>query len=141
MSTLSPARIERLAALRAEVRAIESAGAGGPRSRLPFGIEAVDRRLEGGGLATAALHEMTGAGSGLGDDAAATLFVAGIAARRAMAVEGGGTVLWALARHDLFAPGLLQAGLPPDRLLYAECGCDEDVLAVMEEGLRHGGLA
>ena len=30
---------------------------------------------------------------------------------------------------------------PPDRILYAECGRDEDVLAVMEEGLRHGGLA
>ncbi|HEX8063904.1 MAG TPA: protein ImuA, partial [Allosphingosinicella sp.] len=52
-----------------------------------------------------------------------------------------GIVLWALARRDLFAPGLAGAGLPPDRLLYAECGGDEDVLAVMEEGLRHGGLA
>jgi protein ImuA len=50
-------------------------------------------------------------------------------------------VLWAVKRRDLFAPGLAQAGLAPDRLIYAECGCDEDVLAVMEEGLRHGGLA
>jgi protein ImuA len=44
-------------------------------------------------------------------------------------------------RPDLFAPGLAQAGLPPDRIIYAECGRDEEVLAVMEEGLRHGGLA
>jgi protein ImuA len=50
-------------------------------------------------------------------------------------------VLWALARRDLFAPALQQAGLVPERLLYAECGRDEEVLAVMEEGLRHGGLA
>ena len=50
-------------------------------------------------------------------------------------------MLWALARRDLFAPGLAGAGLAPDRILYAECGRDEDVLAVMEEGLRHGGLA
>jgi protein ImuA len=50
-------------------------------------------------------------------------------------------VLWALARRDLFAPGLAGAGLTPDRLLYAECRNDEEVLAVMEEGLRHGGLA
>ena len=72
---------------------------------------------------------------GLADDAAATLFAAGIAARLQ------GTVLWVLGRRDLFAPGLAFAGLPPNRLVFAECGRDEDVLAVMEEGLRHGGLA
>ena len=140
MPALSQARSERLAALRAEVLAIESAGAAAARECLPFGIEAIDARLAGGGLATAALHEMSGGSANLGDDAAATLFVAGIAARQA-AKEAGTTVLWALSRRDLFAPGLAQAGLSPDRVLYAECGRDEDVLAVMEEGLRHGGLA
>src|SRR3546814_13775616 len=35
----------------------------------------------------------------------------------------------------------MQAGLPPDRVLYAEARSDKEVLAVMEEGLRHGGLA
>ena len=50
-------------------------------------------------------------------------------------------MLWALARRDLFAPGLAQAGLTPERLLYAECRNDAEVLAVMEEGVRHGGLA
>ena len=50
-------------------------------------------------------------------------------------------MLWALTRRDLFAPGLAQAGLTPDRLIYAECRNDEEVLAVMEEGVRHGGLA
>jgi protein ImuA len=131
---INPARAERLAALRAEVRAIESAGAGAAGEYLPFGVESIDRRLAGGGLEAAALHEAVGAATGLGDDAAATLFVAGIAARRP------GSILWALRRPDLFAPGLALAGLAPDRLLYAECGRDEDVLAVMEEGLRHGGL-
>ena len=63
-----------------------------------------------------------------------------LAARFARAGDGG-QVLWALARRDLFAPGLALAGLAPDRLLYAECRRDEEVLAVMEEGLRHGGLA
>lgn len=135
MSALSPSRIERIAALRDEVRAIESAGRREGRECLPFGVEAIDGRLEGGGLATAALHEMVGERSGLSDDAAASLFVAGIAARLP------GTVLWALARRDLFAPGLMQAGLPPGRVIYAEARSDEEVLAVMEEGLRHGGLA
>ncbi|HEX8668536.1 MAG TPA: protein ImuA [Allosphingosinicella sp.] len=130
----NPGRIERLAALRAEVRAIESAGAREGRPCLPFGIESIDRRLAAGGLAAAALHEAAPDRPGLPDEAAATLFLASIAAR------AEGPVLWALARRDLFAPGLALVGLAPDRVLYAECGCDEDVLAVMEEGLRHGGL-
>jgi protein ImuA len=134
MPAVSPLRSERLAALRAEVRAIEAAGAGGARKCLPFGVETIDARLTGGGLATAALHEITGERPEPSSDAAATLFIASIAARLK------GPVLWALSRRDLFAPGLTLAGLGPSRILYAECGRDEDVLAVMEEGLRHGGL-
>jgi protein ImuA len=130
-----PASSDRLAALRAEVRALESSGAARSGEILPFGLDPVDSRLAGGGLAAAALHEVAGDRPSLADDAAATLFVAAIAARRP------GPVLWALARRDLFAPGLALAGLAPDRILYAECGSNEDVLAVMEEGLRHGGLA
>jgi len=130
----TPARAERLAALRAEVRALESAGAE-QREYLPFGVDAIDGRLAGGGLPVAALHEAAAERPGPADEAAATLFLASIAARRP------GIVLWALGSRDLFAPGLAGAGLAPDRLLYAECGGDEDVLAVMEEGLRHGGLA
>jgi protein ImuA len=129
-----PAPSDRLSALRAEVRAIESAGTAEARPCLPFGVEAIDARLAGGGLAGGALHEAAPDRAHLGDDAAATLFLAAIAART------GGPVLWALGRRDLFAPGLALAGLAPDRVLYAECGRDEDVLAVMEEGLRHGGL-
>lgn len=135
MPTLSPLRHERLDALREEVRALERSGAAKMGGVLPFGIGEVDRRLAAGGLATAALHEIAGASADASDDAAATLFIAGIAARR-----GAGTVLWALPRFDLFAPGLAAAGLGPERALYAECGRDEEVLAVMEEGLRHGGL-
>ena len=134
MPNPSPARNPHLAVLRAEVRAIESAGRKEGRGCLPFGVEAMDRRLDGGGLAMAALHEAVGSRSGFSDDAAASLFVAGIAARLP------GTILWVLARRDLFAPGLMQAGLPPDRIIYAEARSDEEVLAVMEEGLRHGGL-
>ncbi|MGZ8343941.1 MAG: ImuA family protein [Allosphingosinicella sp.] len=130
----SPARAERLAALRAEVRALESA-ASEPLLCLPFEIDAVDSRLAAGGLPIAALNEAAGERPGPADLAAATLVLASVAARRP------GIVLWALGSRDLFAPGLAGAGLPPDRVLYAECDRDEDVLAVMEEGLRHGGLA
>jgi protein ImuA len=132
---IASASSDRLAALRAEVRALESLGAARGGEVLPFGVDAIDSRLSGGGLAVAALHEAAADRPSLADDAAAILFVAGIAARRP------GILLWALARRDLFAPGLALAGLTPDRILYAECGGNEDVLAVMEEGLRHGGLA
>ncbi|HEY0014032.1 MAG TPA: protein ImuA [Allosphingosinicella sp.] len=128
----------RLAELRAEIAALAESARGGERLCLPFGVDAIDRRLAGGGLAADALHEAAGAAPGMADEAAATLFTASIAARRA-AEEG--TVLWAFSRRDLFAPGLALAGLSPERLLYAECRRDEEVLAVMEEGLRHGGLA
>ena len=126
-----------LAVLRSQVRAIEGRSAA-RRPALAFGLDPVDRRLAAGGLAAAALHEAAPAAPDLADEAAATLFVAALAARLAGA---DGTVLWALARRDLFAPGLAQAGLAPDRLLYAECRDDCELLAVMEEGLRHGGLA
>jgi protein ImuA len=135
MMSPASARSHRLAALRAEVRALESSGAARGGEVLPFGLPAIDSRLAGGGLSVAALHEAAADRPSLADDAAATLFIAAIAARRS------GTLLWALARRDLFAPGLALAGLAPDRILYAECGSNEDVLAVMEEGLRHGGLA
>lgn len=136
MPLVLPSSDPRIDALRAEVRGIEC----GDRLAqcgevLAFGIDAIDRALAAGGLARGALHETAGATAALTDDAAATLFTAGIAARL------GGTVLWALTRRDLFAPGLAQAGLPPGRLIYAECRKDEEVLAVMEEGLRHGSLA
>jgi protein ImuA len=133
-------RAERLAALRAEVRKIEGVGEADASGFLPLGVDAVDGRIAGGGLAAKALHEIAAATPDLADDAAATLFLAALAGRKSRS-EGRGNVLWALGRRDLFAPGLALAGLTPDRILHAECRNDEDVLAVMEEGLRHGGLA
>ena len=102
---------------------------------LPFGVEALDSRLEGAGLQVSALHEVASAEASWQDDSAALLFASSIAARRA------GSVLWVLDRRDLFAPGLYQAGLDPQRIIYAEAPGDGELLAVMEEGLRYGGLA
>ncbi len=104
------------------------------RPALPFGIEVLDSRLANGGLRLDALHEVAGAGEDMADDCAATLFMAGIAAR------AWGPVLWVVRRRDLFAPGLYQAGLAPGRLIYAEAADDAELLALMEEGLRHRGL-
>ncbi|MBV2149950.1 damage-inducible protein [Sphingobium sp. AS12] len=123
-----------LAALRAQIARFES----GSRARcgaLPFGLETIDRKIPGGGLALGALHEVAGGGNGAVHGAAAALFAAGIAARTS------GQVLWCVTRRDLFAPALAHAGLHPDRVLYAEVGDEKAVLACMEEGLRHGGLS
>ena len=140
LMSASPSRAAPLAALRDEIARIETAGRAVAGIVLPFGIAEVDARLAGGGIASAALHEAAAAGSSPADDAAATLFLAALAARAARA-RPGGQVLWAQARRDLFAPGLAQAGLGPERLLHAECRNDEEVLAVLEEGARHGSLA
>jgi protein ImuA len=138
----SSVRDARLVALREEIGAIERSGFAGPaRPCLGFGIAEVDGRLAAGGLLPA-LHEAAAASPAPGDDAAATLFLAALAALFSRALEGGrGQVLWALTRRDLFAPGLAQAGLGPERLIHAECRDDSEVLAVIEEGVRHGGLA
>jgi protein ImuA len=106
---------------------------------VPFAVAEMDSRLADGGLDGAALHEVAPAAPSLSDEAAATLFVAGIAAR--MAAASDRRVLWVVSRFDLYAPGLEQAGLPPGRLIFAEGREDRDVLALMEDGLRHGALA
>lgn len=120
-------------ALRDQIRRIET-GDRVLRGVLPFGVAEIDGRLPQGGLALGALHEVAGGANGALDGAAAALFAAGILART------HGPVLWCLGRRDLFAPALAQAGLHPDRVIYAEAGSEKSVLACFEEGLRHGGL-
>lgn len=118
--------------LRARIAQIE--GAGTRHGAIPFGVDALDSRLPGGGIATGALHEIAGSPD-LADDASATIFLAGILAR----VEG--PVLWCLRWRDLFAPALHLAGLHPDRVIHVEAGNDANVLLAMEECLRNPGLA
>lgn len=131
-----PPRPELLERLRAQI-----ADVGAPVREvgcLPFGVDALDARLSGSGLSRSALHEVSAAASSLVDDAAATLFLAGVAARLS---SGVGRVVWAVTRFDLYGPGLEQVGLLPDRTLYVEAREDKDVLAVMEDSVRHGSLA
>lgn len=106
---------------------------------LSFGIKVMDDRLATGGIDGAGLHEFAAASSRLNDDAAATLFLAGIAAR--FAADPERTVCWAMTAFDLYAPGLQQVGLEPDKLLYAQGRKDVDVLAIAEDALRDGSLA
>lgn len=100
---------------------------------LPFGLDAIDSHLPGGGLRLGGLHEIADAGHGQEHATAAGLMIAGILARL------DGPVLWAAEHADLFAPALAQVGLPPDRVLHVNAR--RAVPLVMEEGLRHGGFA
>jgi protein ImuA len=121
-----------IAELRRQIAHLER---GSQRRRLlPFGVPPVDEHLPGQGLARGALHEIIEAGPASEFAGAATLFTAGIAARLK------GPVLWCLTRRDLFAPGLLRAGLHPDRVIYVETAHDRDVLPLVEEGLHEKGL-
>ncbi|HEY5379305.1 MAG TPA: damage-inducible protein [Pseudolabrys sp.] len=119
--------------LRLRIATLEHGG--DHRSILALGIPAIDRALPGGGLPRGALHECAGGGLGAVHGAAAALFVAGVLGRLK------GQVFWCLRARDLFAPALAGAGLPPDRVIYAEASDDKTVLLCMEEGLRHKGLA
>ena len=141
--TSSPA-LERI---RQTVRRIEGDRRDG-QGVLRLGLAAIDGQLAEGGLRRDALHEVSARHNRWADDGAATLFMAGIAAAALKAAAGGnsgggydGHVLWVLRSRDLFAPGLYQAGLDPARIIYAEAHSDTELLAVMEEGLRHRGLA
>jgi protein ImuA len=118
--------------LRARIAVLE--GVARPHGSTPFGVGEIDRRLPGGGIVGGALHEILG-NPELCDDAAATVFLAGILAR----IEG--PVFWCLRWRDLFAPALHLAGLHPDRVIHVEAGSDTNVLLAMEECLRHAGIA
>jgi protein ImuA len=107
----------------------------GERKTLPFGIDAIDAVLPGGGLTLGALHEICEQGSDGARASLSALFVAGILARLP------GPVIWCLHSRDLFAPALARVGLHPDRVIYCETWKDAEVLPAMEEGLRQGGLA
>lgn len=103
---------------------------------MPFGVEAIDRRLGAGGLRAGALHEATARSASMVDDAAATLFLASIAGREAAAT--GGQVLWVSCRTDLYAPALEQVGLLSANVIYAQPRDDAAVLAVIEDAVRDG---
>lgn len=102
---------------------------------LPFHIDALDGRL-GGGLRAGALHEIAPYTASLADDASATLFLAGIAAREARSVRA--PVLWVSCRNDLYAPGLAQAGLCSADVIHAQPRDDASLLAVVEDAVRDG---
>jgi protein ImuA len=128
--------IATLASLRSEVARLEGrAITQRPTPCIPFGLPAIDQALPGGGLAAGVLHEFAGTGAETEHATASALLAA------ALLAKPPGTVLWVLERPDIHPPALAAAGLTPDRVVYVHARKPRTVLLVMEEGLRHRGLA
>lgn len=126
-----------VAQLRQAIRSIEQRpetleDGGGRR---PFGIPEIDEAL-GGGLMTAALHEI--AATSEPAIAAATGFALSLAANR----ENRQPILWVAEEMSLhesgapYGPGLDAIGLPPEQIITVTAAHPRDLLWAMEEGLR-----
>lgn len=133
---MSDFRGKGLAALRAEITALERGGRA-ESGVLPFGEPAVDGLLPGGGLPLGRWHEIVGEALETETSAAPAAFTALMAAP--LAVRG--EAVWVFRRDDLFAPGLTGLGFPADRLIQV-CARDEaEALSVMEDALATVGVA
>jgi protein ImuA len=129
-----PRAAGRLAAVRAQVAALEAGGRAEP-GRLPFGAAEVDAAL-GGGLPLGGWHEV--GAEGLETETAAA--PAAFAALMAQPLARRGWAVWVLRRDDLWAPGLEGLGFPPERLIQV-CARDEaEALGVMEDALATSGV-
>lgn len=116
------------------------AGGASP-ARLPLGVAPVDQAL-GGGLLMGGLHEVSAAAADAGVLGA---FVLGLAARavaarrRPLLLVQQDLVPWEAGAF--YAPGLAAFGLCPGAVLVVRVRRPQDVLFVMEEGLKCDGLA
>jgi len=123
-------------ALAAKIAALQSGGRA-DSGVLPFGDEALDGRLPGGGLPLGRWHEITGAGLETETSVASAAF----AALAAAPLARHGEAVWVMRRDDLWAPGLAGLGFPPERLIQV-CARDEaEALSVMEDALATVGVS
>jgi len=116
------------------------------RPVVPLGVAEIDRYLPGGGLPTAALHEIApvrheGPKARIALNTPAALgFAAGLLGRAA----ASGPVLWCRdmgrAGNRLHALGLENFGLNSNNLIVVNCLKSRQLLWAMEEGLRSGAV-
>jgi protein ImuA len=131
-ASAQPAKEAVLERLRARLARLEAVGRSGG-SVLPLGLPGIDRALPGGGLARGCLHELCGA-----PDQGAALGFAAVLLGRLMA--DGGHVVWIGPRDELFAPGLAELGVAPERLIVVRARARDARLWALEEALRSPGL-
>jgi protein ImuA len=131
--------------LKARIARLEQAsgslGPPAPDRVVRLNLPAIDLHLPWGGLPRGALHEVAGEGADREQAAAAAGFTALWLAR----LQAKGPVLWivrAASRSalDLYAHGLRQLALDPDRLILVAARKDDEALWTMEEGLKARAL-
>lgn len=131
-ASLSPSNRRLIADLRARIVRLEGlagpSGATGAGTSVALGIEAIDAAL-GGGLRRGDLHEVIAADESAAAAGFCTMLLARLAGQH-------GTLLWARLGAELYGPGLATLGLDPARLIVVRPRRDDDVLWVLEEGLR-----
>jgi len=113
-----------------------------PHDVLPFGLDAVDRALPGGGLAVGAVHEVVAAD--FRDRPAVLGFCATLPAR--LMATRPGPMLWCQAAGggdglEPYAPGLGGLGFDPDRITFLTTADERDMLWAMEEALSCAAVA
>lgn len=118
--------------LRAELARQGGAGCGGTADPLPLGLSGIDHTLPGGGLPRGCLHELCG------DVRQAA---AGFAAALLGRLAAHGPVVWIAPEADLFAPGLIELGLRPERLIVVRAKKRAARLWALEEVLKSPGPA
>lgn len=121
-----------IANIRRQIERIEGAAAGAEAgaagARVSLGIDPIDKAL-GGGLRRGGLHEVIAADESAAAAGFCTMLLARLAGQH-------GTLLWARLGAELYGPGLATLGLDPARLIVVRPRRDDDVLWVLEEGLR-----
>jgi protein ImuA len=118
--------------LRAELARLDGQARRDPADTLALGLPRIDHTLPAGGLPRGCLHEICGdvrqAAAGF-----ATVLLGRLAAY--------GPVVWITPGDDLFAPGLAELGLGPERLIVVRAHKREARLWALEEVLRSPGPA
>ena len=154
---LSREKSELVAGLRTQIAALEASPQQQAEARFKLGLEAVDTRLPGGGLARCGVHEVTA--RAYGDMGAAIGFAAALAARASqtsldasshgpeMALGKEGLIAWCQQgwgtydQGPLYGPGLAAFGIDPSRLLLVNPAREPDMLWALEECVRAGVFA
>ena len=134
---MSSLRARQLVVLRDRVRRLEK-----PRAAelpvLSLGLPVFDQALPWGGLPTGVLHEIVGRpGDAAAGGFAVRLLCALVSLRKRPA-------LWCQGEGDAgapYAPGLSQAGLVSEQVIFVQARKPAELLWAMEEGLRSGAFA
>ena len=103
---------------------------------VPVGLGSMENAFPNQVFPTGAVHEFISADRE--HTASSSGFISGILSGL---MKNGGLTIWISCCRTLFPPALKNFGIEPDRVLFIDLQKEKDVLWVMEEALKCGGLA